>query len=119
MTAVFDPMLKTTIETSDICYKDQPEKMRVTGVQMIPALMTVAPAWSGIAVVELKLREISLKQYEEKYLIMLFYPYDFTFICPTEMIQFSDRIEEFNKLGTHYFFFTRVTIKIIIIIIII
>lgn len=103
MTAVFDPILKSTIESPDICYEEQPEKLRVSGVQVIPGLMTVAPAWSGIAVVELKLREISLKQYQEKYLIMLFYPYDFTFICPTEMIQFSDRIEEFNKLGTLFF----------------
>lgn len=105
MTTVFDPILKTVIDSSEVCYEKQPRKLRISEMQTIPALMTVAPAWSGIAVVELKLQEISLKQYQEKYLIMLFYPYDFTFICPTEMIQFSDRIEEFNKLGTLFFHF--------------
>lgn len=102
MTAIFDPILRSTIESSDICYQTS-QNLRVSGQQTIPALMSIAPTWSAIAVVELKLREVSLEQYKEKYLIMLFYPYDFTFICPTEMIQFSDRIEEFDKYGTIIF----------------
>lgn len=30
---------------------------------------------------------------------MVFYPADFTFVCPTELLAFSDRIDEFKKLG--------------------
>jgi alkyl hydroperoxide reductase subunit AhpC len=30
---------------------------------------------------------------------MVFYPADFTFVCPTELLAFSDRIEEFRQLG--------------------
>ena len=34
-----------------------------------------------------------------KWLVFFFYPLDFTFVCPTEIIAFSDRAAEFNKLG--------------------
>ncbi len=33
----------------------------------------------------------------KKYLIVFFYPADFTFVCPTELLAFQDHIEEFNK----------------------
>lgn len=42
---------------------------------------------------------ISLDQYKGKYVVLFFYPADFTFVCPTEIIAFSDRIEEFKKIG--------------------
>ncbi|RZC33840.1 peroxiredoxin-2 [Asbolus verrucosus] len=35
-----------------------------------------------------------------KYLVFFFYPLDFTFVCPTEILAFSDRIEEFHKINT-------------------
>lgn len=34
-----------------------------------------------------------------KYVIFFFYPLDFTFVCPTEIIAFSDRVEEFRSIG--------------------
>lgn len=34
-----------------------------------------------------------------KYLVLFFYPLDFTFVCPTEIIAFSERAEDFRKLG--------------------
>uniref|UniRef100_A0A3B3DPQ9 Peroxiredoxin-2 n=1 Tax=Oryzias melastigma TaxID=30732 RepID=A0A3B3DPQ9_ORYME len=34
-----------------------------------------------------------------KYVVFFFYPLDFTFVCPTEIIAFSDRAEEFRKIG--------------------
>jgi peroxiredoxin (alkyl hydroperoxide reductase subunit C) len=42
---------------------------------------------------------ISLADYKGKWLILLFYPLDFTFVCPTELTAFSDRIEELNGIG--------------------
>lgn len=42
---------------------------------------------------------ISLSDYKGKWLILLFYPLDFTFVCPTELTAFSDRIEELNGVG--------------------
>ena len=34
-----------------------------------------------------------------KYLVFFFYPLDFTFVCPTEILAFNDRVEEFRALG--------------------
>lgn len=42
---------------------------------------------------------VALDDYKGKYLVMLFYPLDFTFVCPTELLAFSDRIQEFHDLG--------------------
>ena len=42
---------------------------------------------------------ISLSDYKGKWLILLFYPLDFTFVCPTELTAFSDRIEEIQGIG--------------------
>lgn len=34
-----------------------------------------------------------------KYVVLFFYPLDFTFVCPTEIVAFSDRAAEFHKLN--------------------
>ncbi len=59
-----------------------------------------APTFSAKAVV--KGHEItdkfSLEQYiGKKYVIFFFYPADFTFVCPTEIIAFQEKIKEFEK----------------------
>ncbi len=43
--------------------------------------------------------KVSLKDYSGKWLVLFFYPMDFTFVCPTEVTGFSDRISEFRDLG--------------------
>lgn len=45
-------------------------------------------------------KEISLSDYKGKYVVLFFYPFDFTFVCPTEILAFSNHIEEFKKRGT-------------------
>jgi peroxiredoxin (alkyl hydroperoxide reductase subunit C) len=42
---------------------------------------------------------VKLSDYKGKWLILLFYPLDFTFVCPTELIHFSDRLDEFHGIG--------------------
>lgn len=42
---------------------------------------------------------VKLSDYSGKWLVMLFYPLDFTFVCPTELTAFSDRYEEFEGIG--------------------
>lgn len=59
-----------------------------------------APAWEGTAVVNGEFKELKLKDYKGKYLVFFFYPLDFTFVCPTEIIAFSDRIKEFHAINT-------------------
>lgn len=42
---------------------------------------------------------VKLSDYAGKWLILLFYPLDFTFVCPTELTAFSDRLEELQGIG--------------------
>ena len=42
---------------------------------------------------------VKLSDYKGKWLVLLFYPLDFTFVCPTELTAFSDRIDELNGIG--------------------
>ena len=58
-----------------------------------------APNFKCVAVVDGAFKEISLADYKGKYLVLFFYPLDFTFVCPTEIIGFSDRVEEFRSIG--------------------
>jgi len=44
-------------------------------------------------------KQVSLNDYQGQYVLLFFWPLDFTFVCPTEIIAFSDRKEEFAKLG--------------------
>lgn len=34
-----------------------------------------------------------------KYVVLFFYPLDFTFVCPTEITAFSDRLKEFKEIN--------------------
>ncbi|MTI46417.1 peroxiredoxin [Sporosalibacterium faouarense] len=43
--------------------------------------------------------EAKLDDYKGKWLVMFFYPLDFTFVCPTEITGYSKRYEEFKKEG--------------------
>ena len=42
---------------------------------------------------------VSLADYKGKWLVLMFYPLDFTFVCPTELTAFSDRLEELQEIG--------------------
>ena len=44
-------------------------------------------------------KEVSLSDYRGQYTVLFFYPLDFTFVCPTDIIAFSDRVKEFEALG--------------------
>lgn len=64
----------------------------------MPAFVTKeAPNFTAQAVVDGAFKSISLTDYRGKYVVLFFYPLDFTFVCPTEIIAFSDRIAEFKK----------------------
>lgn len=64
-----------------------------------PLVQHSAPDFKGVAVVNKEFKEIALKDYRGKWLCLFFYPLDFTFVCPTEITAFSDRVEDFKKLG--------------------
>ncbi|VVB77777.1 Peroxiredoxin [uncultured archaeon] len=59
----------------------------------------LAPDFSGEAFSQNEIKKISLSDFKGKWLILFFYPADFTFVCPTELGELADRSEEFRKLG--------------------
>jgi peroxiredoxin (alkyl hydroperoxide reductase subunit C) len=59
-----------------------------------------APDFKADAVINGEIKEgVSLSDYKGKYVILFFYPLDFTFVCPTELHAFQDRLDEFKKRG--------------------
>ena len=58
-----------------------------------------APDFAADAVVGDEFKKIKLSDYRGKYVVLFFYPLDFTFVCPTEIISFSDQIADFHKRG--------------------
>jgi peroxiredoxin 2/4 len=58
-----------------------------------------APDFTAEAVFDYEFKNISLQDYKGKYVVLFFYPLDFTFVCPTEIIAFSEMADEFAKNG--------------------
>jgi alkyl hydroperoxide reductase subunit AhpC len=58
-----------------------------------------APDFTATAVVNEEFKTVRLSDYRGKYVVVFFYPLDFTFVCPTEIIAFSDRIKDFHDRG--------------------
>jgi alkyl hydroperoxide reductase subunit AhpC len=44
-------------------------------------------------------KDLALCDFRGRWLVLFFYPLDFTFVCPTELLAFSDRRREFDALG--------------------
>ncbi len=59
-----------------------------------------APDFSATAVVDQEFKDITLSQFRGKYVVLFFYPLDFTFVCPTEITAFSDRYSDFSSKNT-------------------
>lgn len=60
----------------------------------------LAPSFNEInSVLGTDITKVSLSDYDDKWLVMLFYPFDFTYVCPTELIAFSDSLPQFRELG--------------------
>ncbi|KAK4478803.1 hypothetical protein RD792_014302 [Penstemon davidsonii] len=67
----------------------------------LPLVGNVAPDFEAEAVFDQEFINVKLSDYiGKKYVILFFYPLDFTFVCPTEITAFSDRYQEFEKLNT-------------------
>nr|WP_200870484.1 peroxiredoxin [Synechococcus sp. BDU 130192] len=60
----------------------------------------LAPDFTATAVIDQEFKTIKLSDYRGQYVVLFFYPLDFTFVCPTEVGAFSDRHGEFQKLNT-------------------
>ncbi len=57
-----------------------------------------APNFTAQAVLEDNtMEDLTLSDYRGKYVVLFFYPLDFTFVCPSEIIAFDDKLDEFKK----------------------
>jgi alkyl hydroperoxide reductase subunit AhpC len=65
----------------------------------MPLVQNPAPDFTAEAVVNGDFQSITLSQFRGKWVYLFFYPLDFTFVCPTEIIAFSDAAARFEKLG--------------------
>ncbi len=59
----------------------------------------IVPDFVATAVIDRQFKQVKLSSYH-RYVVLFFYPLDFTFVCPTEIIAFSDRHAEFQALNT-------------------
>jgi alkyl hydroperoxide reductase subunit AhpC len=58
-----------------------------------------APQFSGQAALHGEISTVSLEDYSGKWLVLFFYPLDFTFVCPTELVAFDEAAARFEKAG--------------------
>ena len=58
-----------------------------------------APDFEEDALVVDEIKKIKLSDYRGKWVILFFYPADFTFVCPTELAELATHYEEFKKMG--------------------
>ncbi len=59
-----------------------------------------APDFSADAYVNGEFKKLSLADFKGKKVVLFFYPLDFTFVCPTEILAFADRLDEFKSRNT-------------------
>jgi len=61
-----------------------------------------APGFSAQAVINggQIVDNFTLEQFKGKYVVLFFYPKDFTFVCPTELFAFQEKLEEFKSRNT-------------------
>jgi alkyl hydroperoxide reductase subunit AhpC len=78
-------------------------KTRITSTErpsMAVLVTKAAPDFKAQAVMpDNSFAELTLSQFKGKYVLLFFYPLDFTFVCPTEIIAFSDQVKDFEDLG--------------------
>lgn len=58
-----------------------------------------APDFAAKAVINNEFVDVKLSDYRGKYVVMFFYPLDFTFVCPTELHTFQEKLEDFRSRG--------------------
>ena len=56
-----------------------------------------APLFNEAAVLKNEFIKVNLEDYRGKWVVLFFYPLDFTFVCPTEITTMSDAMDEFEK----------------------
>lgn len=59
-----------------------------------------APKFKTQAIVKGAIKEVSMDEYKGKWVVLFFYPLDFTFVCPSELLAFHNRVKDFASRKT-------------------
>jgi peroxiredoxin (alkyl hydroperoxide reductase subunit C) len=78
------------------------QKEKAMEIKEIAQVGKPAPYFSMLSTKDMQTLDkiITLNDYQGQWLILFFYPYDFSFICPTEILALSDRYDDFKALHT-------------------
>ncbi|GMM45892.1 thioredoxin peroxidase [Pichia kluyveri] len=63
---------------------------------VVPSIQAPAPAFNKTAVINGVFEDVSLEQYKGKWVLLAFFPMAFTFVCPTEIIAYSEAAKSFK-----------------------
>ena len=56
-----------------------------------------SPAWCATSYVDGEEKQLSSEDYKGRWHLLYWYPLDFTFVCPSEILAFDHRLDEFRK----------------------
>ncbi|KAF8882978.1 peroxiredoxin [Infundibulicybe gibba] len=66
---------------------------------MVALVQRPAPTFKAPTVIDGQFQDVALSDYLGRWVVLLFYPMDFTFVCPTEILAFNDSLPQFQELG--------------------
>ncbi|KAE9396358.1 peroxiredoxin [Gymnopus androsaceus JB14] len=69
-------------------------------LQIVVTAKKPVSAFKSTAVIGGLFQDISLSDFIGQWVVLFFYPMDFTFVCPTEILAFNDALEEFKEIDT-------------------
>jgi peroxiredoxin (alkyl hydroperoxide reductase subunit C) len=64
----------------------------------MPQVTSLAPDFTAEAVIGSEFKNLKLSDYRGKWVVLFFYPLDFTFVCPTEIVEYDAKLDEFKKM---------------------
>ncbi|XP_044754016.1 peroxiredoxin-2-like isoform X1 [Coccinella septempunctata] len=106
MSGIFNKLSRTVLRASSNITKVQNSVVSFSLVILIlastayaPRVQQPAPNFKGTAVVGETFKEIQLSDFKGKYVVLVFYPLDFTFVCPTELRALQEKYDQFKKLN--------------------
>ncbi|KAF9019695.1 peroxiredoxin [Hymenopellis radicata] len=67
---------------------------------MVALVQRPAPTFKCAAVVDGLFQDVALSDYIGQWVVLFFYPMDFTFVCPTEILAFNDALDAFKAIDT-------------------
>ncbi|KAJ7176112.1 peroxiredoxin [Mycena crocata] len=67
---------------------------------MVALVQRPAPGFKAPTVIDGVFEDVSLSDFLGKWVVLLFYPMDFTFVCPTEILAFNDALPALKEIDT-------------------